>query len=261
MKIHPNLRYSKVHPRNIMDVYVPDGQGTFPLILWVHGGGWKAGDKSLVGLPFLNYVAAGFAVASMNYRYSSHAKWPAQYNDVACAVRFLHSQAPNLQIDEERIGIMGASAGGHLALYLGFRGDCDLTNYAMGFAGEPSTVKCVVSFCAPTDFLEEDAELQSNGYPIRAGLINSQEAQLLGIETIYANTAKANLASPYLYLNQTIPCLVQHSPQDRAIPYQQSQKLAGGAIIYEEYGTGHGISRFIDAGNTQRVLEFFQENL
>src|SRR5688572_31627028 len=106
------------HERQKLDVFVPKADKPLPLVMWVHGGGWEGGSKD-GGNPAVGMLYRGYAVAAINYRLSKHAVFPAQIHDVKAAVRFLRSNAKTYNLDPDRFGAAGASAGGHLVVLLG----------------------------------------------------------------------------------------------------------------------------------------------
>jgi acetyl esterase/lipase len=123
-KIIRNLEYVPGgHERQKLDLYIPSksSEKPLPLIVWVHGGAFRAGSKE--NPPARQFVALGFAVASINYRFSQHAIFPAQIEDCKAAIRFLRANAKKYNIDPTRIGVWGSSAGGHLVAMLGTTGD------------------------------------------------------------------------------------------------------------------------------------------
>lgn len=107
------------HARQKLDLYLPAAEpnAPLPLIVWVHGGAWQAGSKE--GCPAVGFVGKGYAVASINYRLSRHAIFPAQIQDCQAAIRWLRVHADEYRIDPNRFGVWGASAGGHLVALLG----------------------------------------------------------------------------------------------------------------------------------------------
>jgi acetyl esterase/lipase len=120
-----NQAYAHLSPAQRLDLYVPCGSGPFPVIVHVHGGGWRTGDKAdpraLIGITTL--IRKGYAVSSINYRLSTEAKFPAQIHDVKASVRWLRAHAAHYNLDADRIGALGESAGGHLypAAYISYR--------------------------------------------------------------------------------------------------------------------------------------------
>src|SRR5262249_3763894 len=119
-KVHRNLEYVKGgHERQRLDLYVPaKADAPVPVIVWIHGGAWLGGSKAGGG-PALAFVGKGYAVASINYRLSQHAVFPAQIEDCKAAIRWLRANAKRYNLNPERIGVWGASAGGHRVALLG----------------------------------------------------------------------------------------------------------------------------------------------
>ena len=116
-----DIEYARVGNKSLkLDLYLPEGQGPFPLIIWVHGGGWTSGDKSLsANSSQIRQTTRGYAVASVNYRLSQEAKFPAQIEDCKAAVRWLRANATQYNVDPSRVAAWGSSAGGHLVALMG----------------------------------------------------------------------------------------------------------------------------------------------
>lgn len=126
-KINPdyeNISYG-THRRNGLDLWVADGQTPRPLLVYIHGGGWRNNDKSQVyrRVPVKNWLAKGVSVASIDYRYSTDAVLPAPVHDAARAIQFLRYKANDYNIDPSRIAVMGGSAGGCSSLWILFHDD------------------------------------------------------------------------------------------------------------------------------------------
>src|SRR5713101_8014594 len=173
-----DLEYVKGgHERQKLDLYLPEkSDGPLPLIVWIHGGGWIGGNKeNPPGLEFLN---RGYALASINYRLSQHAKFPAQIEDCKAALRWLRANAKTYNLDPDRIGVWGESAGGHLVALLGTTGDVKELEGEEGNPQQSSEVQAVVDWFGPTDFLKigeqsgPDSRLDHNAP-------NSPEAKLI----------------------------------------------------------------------------------
>ena len=116
-----DIPYADRSPLQRLDIYLPDkGDGPFPVIATIHGGGWEFGDKGDdFNLPFLEGLKRGYAVACINYRLSDEAHFPSQIYDCKAAIRYLRTNAAEYHLDGAHIGVWGASAGGHLAALLG----------------------------------------------------------------------------------------------------------------------------------------------
>src|SRR5437868_4772034 len=152
-KAHRDLEYvANGHERNKLDLFVPESaDGPLPLIIWVHGGGWQAGSKD--GCPPLRggHTQRGYAVASINYRLSGHAPFPAQIEDCKAAIRWLRAHAKEYNLDPKRFGVWGSSAGGHLVALLGTSGDVKEFDVGANL-DQSSRVQAVCDYFGPTDF-------------------------------------------------------------------------------------------------------------
>lgn len=224
----------------VLDLYLPTGVPTpMPLVVWIHGGGWSGGTEDNPGGLFL--LNSGFALASVEYRLSGQAKWPAQIQDVKGAVRWLRANAATFGLDAERFGAFGSSAGGHLAAFLGTSADqgmvelggvtFDLEGTTGGNLGFSSRVQAVSDFYGPTDFLWMDV-FPSN---IDHDSANSPESNLIGADIDELPMAVAS-ADPATWLSRDDPPLhLQHGTADPAVPFAQSERF------YREARLGCGL--------------------
>jgi acetyl esterase/lipase len=214
------------HERHKLDLYVPsdykESVKKLPLVIWVHGGGWQNGSKD--SCPALFLSTKGFAVASINYRLSQHAIFPAQINDCKAAIRFLRANAETYHFDESLIGVWGSSAGGHLVALLGTSGDIKELEGNLGNLDKSSRVQAVCDWYGPTDFLLMDAQATIPG-PINHSSPNSPESKLLGgVPT--EKKENARLASPISFVSQDDPpFLIMHGGKDPLVPVAQSEHL------------------------------------
>ena len=249
-----------------IDLYLPDrGDGPFPLIVHVHGGAWRMGDKADVQLrPMLQGVQRGWAVASMNYRLSFEARFPAQLRDMRSALRWLRRNQVALRIDGERIVLWGGSAGAHLAAMTALTAGTAAFD-SPGESGR-TDVSAVVAWYGPTDFLAMDRYLEESGLgPRDHGEPDSPESHLLG-----ANIADVpelvRQANPESWVSPSAPpFLLQHGLADSTVPYQHSVALANAlrrAIGPERLQLDlfpnlvHADERFEAPGNLERVFRF-----
>lgn len=226
------------HERHKLDIDQPPGDGPFPLVLWVHGGAWEGGSKEGGARTFL--VPAGYAVASMNYRLSKHAPYPAQIHDVKAAVRFLRANAKKYKIDPDRIGACGASAGGHLVALLGTANDEKDLEGDLGNPGVSSRVRCVLDFFGPTD-LTKLSPPKAKANPV---------TRLIGGD-LGDKKALAEQADPIRYATKDdAPFLIVHGDKDNVVPLNQSEllndalKKAGVEVtltVVKDAGHGNGI--------------------
>jgi acetyl esterase/lipase len=250
------------HERQKLDLYLPRETlrgAKRPLIVWVHGGAWLAGSKE--GCPAVGFVADGYAVASVNYRLSQHAIFPAQIQDCKAAIRWLRANADTHGIDPNRIGVWGASAGGHLVALLGTAGD--VNDFDVGpNLGVSSRVQAACDFFGPTDFakMSDFPGVENHDDP------DSPESKLVG-GPIQENKDKVQRANPITYVTKNDPpFLIVHGDADPIVPYNQSVLLrdaldhAGVKVtLYTVQGGGHG--GFKDPQVDVLVKEFFQKHL
>lgn len=259
------------HERHKLDLYLPKpaaGQSVVlnskrPLVVWIHGGGWRAGSKN--GCPAVPLVGRGFVVASINYRLSSHAVFPAQIHDCKAAIRWLRANAAEYQIDAKKIGVWGSSAGGHLVALLGTSGDVKDLEGDLGNLDQSSRVQAVCDWFGPTDLLLMNQHAGESG-TMNHDAPNSPESKLLG-GTLQDIPDKARRAAPLTYVtSDDPPFLIVHGEEDVLVSWQQSQLLMDSlkaakckATLTIVSGAGHG--RFKDPQVTQDSLKFFADVL
>jgi acetyl esterase/lipase len=257
-----DLTYAQsAHPRQKLDLYLPENVEGAPLIIWVHGGAFMGGSKE-EWAP-LEYLTEGYAVASINDRLSQHAIFPAQIQDCKAAVRWLRAHAETYHLDPQRFGAWGASAGGHLVAMLG------VTAHVAAFeVGEnlsfSSRVQAVVDYFGPTDFLQMDEHRLPEG--MLHNPPDSPESLLVGgaIQEMSQAVARAN---PVTYVSgDAAPFLIVHGDQDPLVPFHQSLlleaalKKAGVPVqFYQVVGGGHG--GFTDPRVNSLTREFFAAQL
>ena len=260
--VHRDLAYVPGgHERQKLDLYLPKGGTNLPLIINIHGGAFKMGSKEH-GVP-TEYLAQGYAVASINYRLSQHAKFPAQIEDCKAAVRWLRAHAAEYRLDAKQIAAWGASAGGHLAAMLGTTGDVKEFDVG-GNLDQSSRVQAVVDYFGPTDFLQMDAHRLPNG--MTHDPANSPESLLIG-GAIQENKEKTARANPITYVtSDDPPFLICHGDADQLVPHHQSElleaalKKAGVTVtFYSVPGAGHG--PFSDPKVAVMTREFLAKTL
>lgn len=208
-----------------LDLYLP-AKVTAPVVVFLHGGGWRLGSRHSAGPTFSGPAAfervarAGIAVASVDYRLTGEATWPAQLHDAKAAVRWLRARAPELGVDPEGIAAWGESAGGHLAALLGLTADRPDLEGGVGVTGPSSRVNAVAAWYAPSDIAAVATDLGTD--PMDP---NTREAQLLGAPAPSVPDAAAQ-ASPVSYAAAGgPPFLLLHGAADRMIPCVQSERL------------------------------------
>jgi acetyl esterase/lipase len=266
--VHADLEYVPGgHERQRLDLYVPAKADTpLPVIVWIHGGAWLGGSKD-GGSPALPCVGNGYAVASINYRLSQHAVFPAQIEDCKTAIRWLRANAKTYNLNPDRIGVWGASAGGHLVALLGTSGGTPDLEGKDGNAAQSSRVQAVVDFFGPTDFLQMDAHAVP-GAGMKHDLPASPESRLVG-GAIQENVEKVRRANPITYVTKDAPpFLIVHGEQDPLVPCHQSELLyealkraRSNVTFYKIAGAGHGGLEFNSDMMRAAVQAFFDKHL
>jgi acetyl esterase/lipase len=267
--VYRDLPYvSGGHERQKLDLYLPKAKEKTPLIIRIHGGAWLMGSKEMEGPE--DYLSKGYAVASINYRLSQHAVFPAQIQDCKEAVRYLRANAQKYNLDPNRFGVWGPSAGGHLAALLGTTGDINEFDIGENLSVS-SRVQAVADFFGPTDFLQMEEHRLPNG--MHHNTPDSPESKLIG-GNIADNPEKAAKANPITYITKCAACptaddppfLIIHGDMDPLVPHHQSEileaalKKAGVPVLfYTVKGGGHG--GFKDPNVPRLTKEFFDKNL
>jgi len=269
-----DLAYATASPAQKLDLYLPNaGDGPFPVIVQIHGGAFRSGDKADGQLaPVLQALERGYAVASINYRLSGEAVFPAQIHDVKAAIRWLRAHAREHTLDPARFAAWGGSAGGHLASLAGTSGGvAALEDLAMGNGKESSRVQAVVDWFGPINFLTMDEQFTRSGVG-RAdhNAAQSPESQLIGRQITTATDAVI-AASPAHYISpDDPPFLIQHGTKDPLVPTEQSIDFhgrlqavlgKGRATLTLLEGAGHGGAMFSSPENMAKVLAFLDSVL
>lgn len=259
VRIHKDIVYATVDEMDLkLDLYLPQNtEGPLPLVVWVHGGGWLAGSRE--NPPAQPLLKQGFAVAAISYRFSNAAIFPAQIHDCKAAIRFLRANAHTYNIDANRIGAWGASAGGHLVALLGItNGNKQLEGSLGEHTGTSSAVQAVCSWFGPTDFLTMPVGKRqfAEGEDPEIKLFGGRPAEKRQL---------AELASPVTHVTRNAPpFLMMHGDQDNLVPLDQSRMLHdllkgqgvdSTLIVMEGKGHGFGPEAF------EPVVAFFERTL
>jgi acetyl esterase/lipase len=266
-----------------LDLYQPVPRGmALPLVVFVHGGGWNGGDTrhaaGFADFPaeLARLAAQGYVVASVNYRLSGEARFPAAVHDVKFAIRWLRAQARELNIDVTRVAVWGEGAGGQLAALVGVT--CGVTPFEPEAGKEkeelPSVcVQAVIDWYGATDL--QNLAADNMGQPEAAGFKPvpsefqpppaSDAGSFLGCEPALCPPMAARLASPLAFVSATSPpFLIQHGEADTAVSPKQSQKLheslrkAGvpaELITYPNVGQNFARNGAPDAGAQRAAME------
>ncbi|KAA5540732.1 alpha/beta hydrolase [Roseiconus nitratireducens] len=254
---HPDIEYAKIGDRSLrLDLYRPrSGQDKTPLIVWVHGGAWRSGSKKSV--PVKHWLEHDFTIASVDYRLSGEAKFPAQIHDIKAAIRFLRSRADDFGIDSERVAVAGSSAGGHLAALVGVsNGVTDLEGTVGQCQDFRSDVGATVSFYGASNLQSILSQSTQHGLSVRVPALQL----LLGGQPDDVPDL-AQLASPVIHVDPSDPPLwLIHGDADPQMPIEQSVELES---VYRKHnlsveftviaGGKHGGEKFYTDQNLSRL--------
>jgi len=260
-----NITYAETKTGPLMlDLYLPANRaGTAPLIIWIHGGGWKNGSKENCLPVRLGFTERGYAVASINYRLTGAAAFPAQIEDCKSAVRWLRTHAVEYGLNPDKFGVWGSSAGGHLVALLGTSGDVSAFDIGENLTAS-SRVQAVCDYYGPSDFSTMAA---IPGFERHANA-DSPECALLG-GTPDKKPDVAAAASPVTHVTpDDPPFLIVHGDKDNIVPLDQSRRMDAALrtagvetklIILP--GAGHGGPAFSSPEIADQVDTFFNRHL
>jgi acetyl esterase/lipase len=272
---HADIAYAPLSPSQTLDLYLPEGPGPFPLVINIHGGGFAMGSKAMLDAPIAEaLLAKGIAVATIDYRLSGEARFPAAIEDAKAAVRFLRANAARYRLNPDRFLAFGQSAGGNLASLVGTTGNAAVfDNPALGNPGVSSRVSAVIDWFGPSDFLQMDPQASRQGCPPDHTAADSPESTYLGAP-IATVPDKVKAANPITYIDAADPpFLLQKGSEDCLVPVGQSEvlaqalKQAGVPVTYEVLeGAGHGdmglwTPVFLSDANVARVVAFAEGQL
>lgn len=224
-----DIRYATAGGHDLLlDLHRPAGAAKPGLIVWVHGGAWRAGSKK--EMPLIELVKAGYVVASIDYRLSPQAQFPAQVHDIKAAIRFLRAKSDTFGFDGRRVVIAGASAGGHLAALAGVtNGHRELEGTVGDHLDQSSRIDAIISFYGMSNLTTILSQSTPHGLKVRIPAL-----QLLLGGQPEERVELARLASPVFHVDeQDPPLLLFHGDQDPQAPINQSHELQG---RYESVG-------------------------
>lgn len=245
-----------------MDIVFPmEKEKKYPCIVWICGGAWKEMSTS-AHLAYLSRLAMeGFVVASVQYRTSNQVIFPAQLEDIKAAVRYLRAHSEQYSIQEDAFGVMGESAGAHLAAMTALTGDRKEWDKGW-YMDESSAVQAACTWYLPSDMekmIERTADYMKAAAP---------ESLLIG-GNASVDREKAAMASPVSYVSPAAPpFLMFHGTEDRTVPFSQSQAMyekleAAGAQVslVAIEGADHADVHFFQKEIWDRIICFFQDKL
>lgn len=236
VNIERDIEHANVDGTSLtLDAYLPEQGGPYPVIVHIHGGGWRNGDKSSYAVDAVTWAKAGVASFSINYRLSGVATYPAAVDDCVAAVKFIRANAERFNIDIDKMAVPGGSAGGHLALMMAFlEPDADETNAA----GQPiqNRFVCVSAKNPPTDLSAADMAGERALVAFMAG-------------TVQEHPDDYGQGSPVTHVSaDDPPVLMMHGTEDRTVPYTQATlleallKQTGVPVeLITVEGAGHGL--------------------
>lgn len=272
-----DISYGEVSETLKLDVFLPnEGEGPFPVIISIHGGAFKMGDKRNGEAiePMLKGLEKGYAVVGLNYRLSGEAIFPLPVQDIKRGIRFIKKHSNQYSLDPERIIVWGGSAGGYMTLMASVFEEVSLFDDPKDpNANLKANVCGVVSWFPPTNFTEMDAQLAKSGLlrknPDHSGE-TSPESLFLG-QPILTCKELVGAANPATYIHANMPdLLIQHGRLDRIVPYQQSKEFVDKVNTF--YGTekakyqilegaDHGSPEFETEENLEIVFDFIKQVL
>ncbi len=245
-----------------LDLYRPEGP-TAGVIVWVHGGAWRSGTRASVDLKGL--TAYGWAVASVDYRLSTQAKFPAQIHDIKAAIRHLRAQARTLGLPADRFVIAGSSAGAHLAALVGVSNKHPELEGTVGADLKTSSdVQAIINLYGASNLTTTLAQSTPHGLSVRKPALDL----FLGGQP-EAVPELARLASPVFHVDaHDPPLLMMHGDQDPQMPINQSHELAGAyqatgrpVVFKVQHGSAHGGPAFTSAESLRLINAFLREHL
>ncbi|MAI71159.1 MAG: hypothetical protein CMM01_09630 [Rhodopirellula sp.] len=265
--VNRDVVYEVIQGRKLpLDLYRPKSTNPTALVIWIHGGGWKSGSKAGGGPAVFQLLQRGYAVASVEYRLSGEAVFPAAVEDCKAAVSFLRLHAEKYNLDPKRFGVWGSSAGGHLVSLLGTTNDVDQFDTHPVTRKASSQVQAVCNWFGPSDFL------RMNDFPSRINhdAADSPESLFLGaaIQTV---PEKVQAANPARYANSGDPPFLHlHGDKDQLVPFNQSEILHAAlkssgveTKLYKVVGGGHGFGGSKDSREEliEKSIQFFDSKL
>lgn len=254
-----------------LDLYLPEqaADSPLPLIVCIHGGGWRGGSKAWC--PMLYMAGRGYAVASVEYRFSQKAVFPAQIQDCQAAIRWLRANSKKYNFDPDRIGVIGGSAGGHLVALLGTAGGKKAFAPIGGNEEQSDRVQAVCDYYGPTDFntvMQQAADDKNVKNIFKFNTPSDPYSGLIGAD-LGSDKQKTDAVSPMHYVSEdNPPILILHGTHDALVPYAQSTEFAaalkekGVAVLLQTLpGSGHGGPAFGKPALAALITNFFDKHL
>jgi acetyl esterase/lipase len=247
------------------------GEGPYPVIVFFHGGGWQAGDKSHGHHWIRLFAESGYIGVTVGYRFAPEFPWPSQVHDAKTAVRYLREHATSLNVDSDRIGVMGESAGGYLASMVGMTGPADSLEGNGGSPGFSSRVQAVVSYFSAADFTLPRAKLSPE---MEAHVLEYYKKPLKQVLADFIGSPDPELShlarmSVITYVDKGDPPVqIFQGDADPFVSVEQAQRfenvLVKGDVPHELVlvkGGGHGWTGDLKDQTTHQMMAFFNREL
>jgi acetyl esterase/lipase len=266
-----DIKYGPLEEQKL-DVYYPEeGEGPFPVIFYVHGGGWVIGDKSCGAIKCISHaLTKGYVLISVDYRLAPNTKFPENFYDIKTAIRWARANAAEYGFDPDKFAMAGDSAGGYFTLMAAVCGD----NPAMegekyGYPGVSSAIQAACDYYGPVDMTVywDEAYYKQSGVPCLPMRIEGQptfEEQEFGC---FSAPNLAPFVCPDTYVHKDMPpVLILHGYEDAVVPYQNSVKMADKikAVCGEDRvelhiykGRNHSDAAFLCDESADQAVEFF----
>lgn len=260
IETHKDIVYAVVEDKDLkLDLYIPANTDAPVLLVWLHGGAWRSGTKDHAPVVF---AEQGFALASLDFRLSTEAQFPAMIHDIKAAIRFLRSIGMEYGFRTDRIAIGGISSGAHLAALVGVtNGHLELEGNVGNHLNQSSNIHAILCYYGASNLTTILAQSTPFGLKIR------EPALKLLLGDLPENTRElAELASPVFHIDRNDPpLLIFHGDQDIQMPINQGHELEGAykrlgldVQFITVYGASHGGDVFFQSDHLKHALEFLQ---
>lgn len=266
---YPNISYAgDTVKKHLLDIYLPpNARANTPLIIWVHGGAWMLNDKyadmNYMKNTIRAFIDSGYALASIDYRFSTTAPFPAQIQDCNQAVEFLYEHAAQYKLDANRIALIGFSAGGHLVSLLGLSHNNHVQSFYTNGSNPKFNIRCVLDFYGPSDLIaissNPDTTINNRNSPVSI---------LIGATPVERPDLAKN-ASPATYVDKNDPpFLIVQGEKDESVPNTQSKLLHGWLTVNNVKneiiivpGAPHYGEMFDQEWIRKKVMQFLSETM
>jgi acetyl esterase/lipase len=261
---HKDVAYDSQHKAQVLDVYVAKSETPLPVVVYIHGGGWRAGSKNRIPRFLQDGLQAGrFSVVSVEYRFTDVAPHPAQVNDCFRAIQFVRHKAKDWGIDAAKMGVTGGSAGGHLSLYMALHDDKANPGSDDPVARQSTRVACAVGWAGPTDWtLLDSVEHKHPAYRQLIGYEPGTPADKMDAE-------KKTSVSPITFASaDDPPVLIVHGTADVIVPmahaealHKKLQEVKGKTELFAIEKARHNVAGAGHPEAVKRANEFFAKHL